>query len=71
MNVTLVKNAEDNVDRDDRGKNEERFVCQRSFEGTRGSLELRLHAQGHTDLLLGTLNGRGRMTQGRARRQIK
>ena len=71
MNITLVENAEDDINRDDRGQDEERFVCQRSFEGTRGSLELRLHAQRHPNLLLRALNRRRRMTQRHAWREVE
>src|ERR1700748_3728051 len=71
MNVTLVENAQDNVNRDDGRENEQRFIGQRSQKRLRRALEGRLNAGGHLKFLLRLVNGLGRLAQGRAGSEVE
>src|SRR5258706_15790610 len=71
MNVTLVENAKDDVNGDNRSENEPRFVRQRGFKCASRALKLRLHAQGHAYFLLDVFNGPGGFTQRRPPREVE
>ena len=53
MNEALVQHAEHDVDRDQRGENQQRFIRERVLEGGGGALEAGLHAGRDVQILGG------------------
>ena len=54
MNVAFVQHAENDVDGDERGQNQNRFIRQRIQKRRGGALERGLNAGRHADVLLRT-----------------
>ncbi len=71
MDVALVKHAEHDVNRQERGQNQQRFVGERRLEGLRRALETRLNRSRHPKLLLGSIDGAHGIAQRDARRKIE
>src|SRR5271168_2903052 len=71
MNVALVEDAQNDVDGDQGGENQQRLVGQGGLKGSRGSLEGSLNGEGELDLLLHLLNGLGGFAQGGVGGQIE
>src|SRR5580698_6679258 len=63
MDVTLVENAEHDVNGDERGQNQDWLVAQRSLERSSGALKRGLHAERHSDFLLSFINCFGGFAQ--------
>src|SRR5260370_994927 len=57
MNVALVQDAENDIDRYERSQNEDGLVGQRLEKGGRGALEGGLNARGHVQFLLRGVDG--------------
>jgi len=55
VDVALIQNAEDDVDGDESGESEQRFVGERCFEGGGGALELGVMLGGMLSLALASL----------------
>src|SRR6266545_3554836 len=64
MDVTLVEHAEDDVDGDEGGENEEGLGGQRGLEGLGRALEARPDGDGQPDLPLGVLDGGDGVAEG-------
>src|SRR5580692_777722 len=71
MNVALVENAENDINRQQRGDDQNRLIGQRVLESGRGSLEAGVNGGGKANRLPSFHNGRGRLTEGDARRKIE
>ena len=71
MDVTLVQNAENNVNGDHRGENQDWLVRERAEEGGRRALKRGLDAWRHVQFLLGALDGVDGVAQGGVRSQIE
>src|SRR5206468_10242038 len=57
VDVALVEHAEDDVDGDQRGEDEQRLVGERGLEGLRGALEARADAGGEAEVAHGGFDG--------------
>ena len=71
MDEALVENAEHDVDRDDRGEDQDRLIAEAVLEHLRGAGELAAHGAGQIDLLLGLGHRRHRLAESEPRRQIE
>src|SRR5256885_3533457 len=71
VGVTLVQDAEDDVDRDQGSQNQPDFIGQRVLKSLRCSLKTGLNAVGESDLVLCALNGFYRFAQRYAGRKIE
>ncbi len=71
MDEALVKNAEDDVDGDQRGKDEVGLVLERLLEGLRGALECGVDRSGHADLALGFFKSGHGVAKGDIGREIE
>ena len=56
MNQALVENAQHQIHRHQRGKNQQRLVVERLLEGLGGSLEAAMHRAGHTKPVQGVVD---------------
>jgi hypothetical protein len=71
MDEALIQDAEDDVDRDERGKNEQRHVGERVSEGCSRALEIGLHAGGHVQVFLHFGDGGDRAAEGRVGSEVE
>ena len=71
MNVTFVENAEDDVDDDDRGQNQEGFARERRAEFRRRAGECCRDRVWQTNFLFRFLNGGNRVAERAARLEIE
>src|SRR5271157_6095799 len=71
MDVTLVQDSEDDVDGDERGKNQQWFVRERTQEGRGGALKGRLNAGRHADVFARLFDGASGITERRIRRKVE
>ena len=63
MDVALVENAEHDIDRDQRGQDEQRLVGERRLEGLGGALEARADARRQADVARGALDRGDRVAE--------
>src|SRR5439155_25941374 len=71
MNVALVEDAEDDVDGDQGGEDEQRVVGGRGLEGLGGALEARADARGEADPACGALDGGNGVAEGDAGGEVE
>ncbi len=71
VNEALVQHAEHDVDGDQRGEDQQRFVGERILERGGGALEAGLHAGRHVHLFLHLVNGGDGLAQRSVRRQVE
>ena len=71
MDVTFVQNAKDDIDGDDRRKDQQQFVAERTAEGERRALKTRLQAGGHIKFRFGFFNRIDGIAKRRAGGKVK
>ena len=71
MNVTLVENAQHNINRRQRGKDQERLTGQRCLKRLDCSGEIPMDSSRHSDLLFHFLNGCDRIAESNAAREVE
>ena len=71
VNEALVKYAEDNVDRNQRGKDQQRHIRERVAKGCRRSLKISLEARRHMHIFLHFCDGRDSAAQRGVGREIE
>ena len=71
MHIALIENAEHDVDRDQRGENQEGLVVERILKRLCRALEGAANRRGHADPVHGRFDGGGRRPQRDAFRQVE
>ena len=71
MDHAFVEHAENDVNRDHRGGDQQRLVGQRGLKGLSRALKAALDRRGQTDLVAGNLNAANRVTERQSRRKIE
>ena len=71
MDVAFIEHAKHDVDRDESGQDEDRFVVQRRLKSPRRALETGLDTRRQPDCLLGLFDCRYGVSQGSAGREIE
>ena len=71
MNVALVEHAEQDIDRGDRGGDQNRLIGQRLGEDLRGAGKTAVNGRRHANFLDSVVDFVGRVAERRARLQIE
>ncbi len=71
VDEAFVEHAEDDVDGDERGENQERLIRERVGERRSGALETRLQARGHVQVFLDFVDGGDGAAERCVRREIE